>query len=420
MSRKHAHYIALVDCNNFYVSCERVFNPQLEGCPVVVLSNNDGCIIARSAEVKALGIPMGAPLFKVRQVLDQEGVRVFSSNYVLYGDMSARVMQTLALLAELEVYSIDEAFLDLSGCPDLAQMAQEIRRRVKQWTGIPISIGIGPTKTLAKIANKRAKQLPEGIFALTTQEVDPLLASLNPEDIWGIGRRWSRRLQALGINRALDLKQARPELIKQKLGVVGQRIVLELNGIACLPLEFCPQPKQLITVSRSFGSVVETLVEVQEAVATFLCRAAEKLRHQDLAAQAVTVFLQTNRFVDPDPYQSATFSLFVASADSRELLHWAMRLTESLYEKGKRYKKAGVMLLDLVPAAQVQMGLWGRGDSARSRRLMRVLDRINQSMGREMIRYAVTGLDRRWEPQAKYCSPRYTTQWRELPIVHAI
>ncbi len=415
--------IALVDCNNFYVSCERVFQPKLQQQPVVVLSNNDGCVVARSPEVKALGITMGTPLFKIRPLVDKHQIQLFSSNYALYGDMSRRVMQTLAQFTpEIEIYSIDEAFLDLSHIPDpeLEAYCQEIRATVQCWTGIPVSIGIGESKVLAKIANKKAKRSESGIFNLCAlPDPDELLGQLQVEDIWGIGRKWSQRLRGIHINTALELKQARPELIRQKLGVVGQRIALELRGACCLPLEQCPQPKQSLTVSRTFGRAIEDLTELKEAVATYLSRALEKLRRGEQVAQILTVFAMKNRFDDQDPYRSGSVSLLVATDDTSELLPLGLRLTEELFELGSRYKKAGVMLFGLGAAAQIQGGFWDERDRERARQLMRCLDQINRELGSETIRYAATGIQRDWETKARYRSPRYTTQWSEIPVVRA-
>ena len=298
---------ALVDCNNFYVSCERVFQPCLNGKPVVVLSNNDGCVIARSEEAKALGIPMGLPFFQMRERFTGHTIETYSSNYALYGDMSTRVMTILKQFSpEVEVYSIDEAFLNLAGCGngDLISYGHLIHRSVKQWTGIPISIGIGETKTLAKLANRLAKRSDhvQGVVDLTSsQHQDDILASIPVKDIWGIGRSYSRLLQSNGIRTALELRDADDRWIRQQMGVVGVRIVWELRGISCLPLELSPPPKKSLMVSRSFGRPIATLDEMREAVATYTTRAAEKLRRHRLAAGILSVFLMTNRFKEDEP-----------------------------------------------------------------------------------------------------------------------
>src|SRR4029434_9630627 len=293
---------ALLDCNNFYVSCERLFQPALLGKPVVVLSNNDGCVIARSDEAKALGIPMGLPAFKLADLVKAHPIEVYSSNYTLYGDLSARVMTTLTQWTpDVEVYSIDEAFLKFATLPPaaLTVYGQSMRATIQQWTGIPVSIGIAPTKTLAKLANRLAKRSPQGVVTLTaSSEIEATLACTRVEDIWGIGPGYTRRLKLYDIRTAMQLRDANDRWIRQQLGVVGQRTVWELRGISCLPLELCPPPKQSLMVSRSFGRPITSLTEMREAVATYTTRAAEKLRRHDVAAGVVTVFLMTNRFTD--------------------------------------------------------------------------------------------------------------------------
>src|SRR2546428_11886799 len=295
---------ALIDCNNFYVSCERLFQPTLLGKPVVVLSNNDGCVIARSDEAKALGIPMGLPAFKLANLVKEHSIEVYSSNYTLYGDLSARVMTTLTQWAPaVEVYSIDEAFLQFSLVPPNALTAygQSIRATIQQWTGIPVSIGIGPTKTLAKLANRLAKRSPEaqGVVALTCpSQIEATLSQTLIEDIWGIGSGYTRRLKAHEIRTALQLRDVNDRWVRQELGIVGLRLVWELRGISCLPLELCPPPKQSLMVSRSFGRPITTLTEMREAVATDTTRAAEKVRRYQRAAGVVTIFVTTNRFAE--------------------------------------------------------------------------------------------------------------------------
>jgi len=300
---------ALLDCNNFYVSCERLFQPMLQGKPVVVLSNNDGCVIARSDEAKALGIPMGLPAFKLTELLQEHPIEIFSSNYTLYGDLSTRVMKTLTQWAPaVEVYSIDEAFLDLTGLSTdaLAGYGHTMRATIHQWTGIPVSIGIGPTKTLAKLANRLAKRSLEaqGMVALTSpSEIEAILAQMPIEALWGIGPGYTRCLKAHDIRTALQLRDANDRWIRQQLGVVGQRIVWELRSISCLSLERCPPPKHSLMVSRSFGRPITTRTEMSEAVASYMSRAAEKLRRSHGAAGVLTVFLMTNRFTE-EPQQS--------------------------------------------------------------------------------------------------------------------
>jgi len=415
---------ALIDCNNFYVSCERVFQPTLSGKPVVVLSNNDGCVIARSEEAKALGIPMGLPAFQLADLPQEQPIEVYSSNYTLYGDMSARVMTTLAQWTpDVEVYSIDEAFLKFTALsPEaLSGYGQTIRTTIQQWTGIPVSIGISSTKTLAKLANRLAKRSADakGVVVLTSpMEVQAVLAHTPIADIWGIGPGYTRRLKAHEITTALQLRDANDRWIRQQLGVVGQRIVWELRGISCLPLERCPPPRQSLMVSRSFGRPITTLTEMREAVATYMTRAAEKLRRHQVAARVVTVFLTTNRFRDEPQYtNSATMPLPVATQDTGELITYALEGIEQLFCEGYRYKKAGVHVTELVPAYQIQAHLFDRHDRERSRRLMAAIDAINTQWGSGTVRYAAVGLQPRWRMRCVRRSPRYTTRWEELAVV---
>src|SRR5712691_2464181 len=394
---------ALIDCNNFYVSCERVFQPALCGKPVVVLSNNDGCVIARSEEAKALGIPMGLPTFQLTDLLQVHPIEVFSSNYALYGDMSARVMTTLAQWApDVEVYSIDEAFLHLSPLESdaLSAYGQTMRTIIQQWTGIPVSIGIGATKTLAKLANRLAKRSPEarGVVTLTSPaEVEATLAQTPIEDIWGIGLGYTRRLKAHDIRTALQLRNVHDRWVRQQLGVVGLRIVWELRGISCLPLERCPPPKKSLMVSRSFGRPITALAEMREAVATYTTRAAEKLRRAQRAAGVLTVFLTTNRFTDEPQYaDSVTIPLPVATQDTAELIRYALQGIEQIFHNCYRFTKAGVILTALVPAHQVQTHLFDQHDRERSQRLMAALDAINTQWGTGTVRDGAVGLQPRW------------------------
>jgi len=410
--------------NNFYVSCERVFQPTLSGKPVVVLSNNDGCVIARSEEAKAFGIPMGLPAFQLADLLQDQPIEVYSSNYTLYGDMSARVMMTMAQWTpDVEVYSIDEAFLKLSALPPegLSVYGQTMRTTIQQWTGIPVSIGLGPTKTLAKLANRLAKRSAEagGVVALTaTSEVEAALAQTPIEHLWGIGPGYTRRLKAHAITTALQLRDANDRWIRQLLGVVGQRIVWELRGISCLPLERCPPPKHSLMMSRSFGRPITTLTEMREAVATYMTRAAEKLRRHHVAARVVTVFLTTNRFRDEPQYtKSATMPLPVATQDTAELIRYALQGIAQIFREGYRYKKAGVMVTELVPAHQIQAHLFDQHDRERSRRLMAAIDAINTQWGSGTVRYAAVGVQPRWRMRCVRRSPRYTTRWEEPAVV---
>lgn len=417
---------ALVDCNNFYASCERVFNPKLNGKPIVVLSNNDGCVVARSNEAKALGIGMGVPEFQIRSVLRTHRVQVFSSNYTLYGDLSQRIMETLEQFSpHIEVYSIDEAFLSLLGFArrDLTEYGRQIRRTVKQWTGIPVSVGMAETKTLAKIANRIAKRNPDmgGVCdLLACPDREALLEGVAVEDVWGIGPNYARLLNQHGLTTALQLRQADDQWIRKHLGIVGVRLVYELRGHSCLDLDECPAPKQGITCSRAFGRSVCTLADMEEAVSSYVSRAAEKLRGEGLAATVLTVFLMTNAFTDEPQYRnSVTCSLLVGTDTTSELIRVALKGLRSIYRDGYRYKKAGVMCTALVSASQVQPDLFDHQDRPRSKRLMAALDAVNDRWGAGTLEYASSGLTKTWKTQFHRRSPAYTTDWNELPFVRA-
>jgi DNA polymerase V len=420
-----APIFALADCNNFYVSCERVFRPSLEGRPVVVLSNNDGCIIARSDEAKALGFAMGDPYHLNRDKLTRHGVAVFSSNYALYGDMSRRVMDTLGTFTpEIELYSIDEAFLNLAGFErrGLADYARLIRATVRRDTGIPVSIGIGPTKTLAKVANHLAKAQPEtgGVCDLAEMDVDHALASIEVGEVWGVGRRWAKWLEEQGIATALDLKRADPKAIRSKMTVVGERLVYELNGRPCLPLELVTPPRQGLTVSRSFGQTLTALRPITDALVSFVGRAAEKLRRQQFMAGQVMVFVTTNRFSATQPFyaNSATVKLPYPTDFTPTLVEVAAQLLETLYRPGFHYQKCGVMLLDLSPTSHGQTDLFDPRDRAREARLVRALDVLNTDHGARTVRVGnVSGKRPAWAMRQAFRSPRYTTNWWELSVV---
>ncbi|XSG84576.1 MAG: Y-family DNA polymerase [Methylohalobius sp. ZOD2] len=420
---------ALVDCNNFYASCERVFQPRLDGRPVVVLSNNDGCVIARSQEAKALEIPMGAPYFKIEPLIRRHRVAVFSSNYALYGDMSRRVMQVLAGFApRIEIYSIDECFLDLAGMPaNLTAYALEIARTVRQWTGIPVSIGIGPTKTLAKIANRLAKRggSPDGPMLDWERLPSPesALAAVPVEDVWGIAGRSGKRLRALGIDHAQALREADPKRLRQHFGVVMERIGRELRGVSCLPLETIPPHRKQILTSRSFGRRLTEFDDLRAAVTAFAARAGEKLRDQELCAQALTVFLHTSPFDSRQPYyaNARTLAFERPTQNTGDLIRAAVRGLTQIHRPGPAYQKAGVMLLDLVPTGIGQGTLFDIETKRprRSEHLMTVLDDINRRYGRQTLHYAGEALSGRWRMRQTLKSPSYTTRWKALPVVHA-
>ena len=420
---------ALVDCNNFYASCERVFRPALEGRPIVVLSNNDGCVVARSAEAKALGIPMAKPWFQLEPGLRGQRVAVFSSNYALYGDLSRRVMQVLAdFCPRLEIYSIDECFLDLSGMPgDRTAFGLEIVRRVKRWTGIPVSVGIAPTKTLAKAANRMAKrgQGPAGPVLEWARLPDPraTLAALAPEDIWGISTRLGDRVRRLGLASALALAEADPRVLRRAGGVVLERLGRELGGTACLALEDVPPPRTQILVSRTFGERLARAEDVQAAVAAFAVRAGEKLRRQQRCTRAATVFLQTDAFDREGPryFNGATVVMERPTSDSGKLVRAALQGLERIFRPGLAYRKAGVLLPELEPAGMEQGVLFSAepADDARTARLMECLDRINRIPARRAVRYAVELCGDGWRMRQRRKSPAYLTDWAELPVAWA-
>ena len=420
--------IALADCNNFYCSCERVFNPVLMGKPVVVLSNNDGCIISRSDEAKALGIPMGAPLHEQQEVIRKHGVRVFSCNYTLYGDMSARVMSILrAEVPAIEVYSIDEAFLSL---PEnfTEEMARALRSKVLRWTGIPVCIGIATTKLLAKAANRHAKknkEMTSGVFDITGKE-DIILARMETGDLWGVGKNLAQRLKGMGITTALEFKYADPHAIRKGMGVVGERMLRELRGIPCLELEEMPPDRKGVMASRSFGQLVESLEELEEALANHVARASEKIRRHGLLATRLEVFLQTNRFRKEDPQYCPGIAVTLdrPTNATAELMTASRGLLHRIYRTGYRYKKTGVMLSNLVSEQEYQPELFDCPDQG-SIRVDRIVDEINRRLGdpkSPVITRAAQGnvcSGKGWRMKAERHSPNYTTNWRELPVVKA-
>ena len=410
--------VALVDCNNFYASCERLFQPRLRGKPVVVLSNNDGCVIARRNEAKAIGIAMGAPWHLSKETFKRHGVIVRSSNYTLYGDISRRVMRILSTFTpHLEIYSIDEAFLGLEGFGDRIEgHARDIRRTVLQWTGIPVSIGIAPTKTLAKAANRLAKRGNGVSLLMTTDAQSEALAQLKLTDLWGVAGRMEKRLAAIDITSPLQLRDADVHVLRQHAGVVIERMALELRGISCAGLlELVPQAKSIMC-SRSFGRAVTARRELEEALSTYAERAAAKMRRQDLATSTIQVFVTTNPFKAQETQYTAstTITLPVATANSTKLVKAATTALARLWRDGVRYKKAGVVLLDLVDARTVQADLWTSPDLPRSLRLMQAMDKLNAVYGRETLSLASSGRKVAWALRAEKRSLRYTTDWNEL------
>ena len=421
--------LALVDCNNFFCSCERVFNPALMGKPVVVLSNNDGCIISRSDEAKALGIPMGAPLHEQQEVIRKHSVQVFSSNYTLYGDMSARVMSILRdEVPAIEVYSIDEAFLQLpEGFTE--ETARALRAKVLQWTGIPVCIGIGATKLLAKVANRHAKKnkaMTGGVFDLSGYwDPDGILSGMETGDLWGVGKNLAQRLRGMRVKTALEFKQADPAAIRKSMGVIGERMLRELNGIPCMELEEIPPDRKGVMASRSFGSPVEILEELEEALANHVARASEKIRRYGLLATRMEVFLRTNRFKKDDPQYcpGVGITLDRPTSSTAELMAAARDLLHRIYRPGYRYKKTGIQLAHLVAEDEYQPELFDRPKTRID--VDKIVDEINRRMGdpkNPVITRASQGTSRSgkgWRMRSERHSPHYTTDWKELPEARA-
>lgn len=426
--------MALVDCNNFYVSCERSFNPDLEGRAVVVLSNNDGCVISRSNEAKAMGITMGVPFFQLVELRKENDIRFFSSNYALYGDMSARVMATLGrFVEEVEVNSIDEAFLNLLGYetayPDLAAFAQTLRSTIRQWTRIPVSIGIAPTKTLTKIANYFAKSYPkyEGVMLLDTPErINAALTYFKVENLWGIGRQYADLLRRNGIDTAAKFAALPDDWISDRLTVNGLRVAYELRGVPCKLLEPDTQPKKSICTAPSFGRSVYDFDTLNQALITHLSRAAQKLRKQQSAASSITVFAHTNRhkrsFADGDRqgvpvkqyYNSRSTELPHPTDSTHELAQYAHALLKSIFVFGYDYQKVGLMLTGLVPAGHQQGHLFTDAPDGKLSTLSHLMDAINHRYGRDKVRLAGAGYDSSWHNRRDWRSPGYTTDWNGI------
>ncbi|MCD5360412.1 Y-family DNA polymerase [Chromobacterium aquaticum] len=418
---------AQVDCNSFYASCERVFNPRLAGVPIVVLSNNDGCIVSRSAEAKALGVPMGAPYFQQRARLEQLGVAVFSSNYTLYGDLSGRAMRLLAGFARAqEVYSIDECFLDIGGEPEPTRLAQQMRDTMLRGLGLPVCVGIGPSKTLAKLANHLAKLDPsrDGVMnlqALDASERLALLAMVPVEEIWGVGRKLSAKLRLERIGHAAALAEADRDWLIRRFGVTVARIADELDGLSCLSLEEALPPRQSLMSTRSFGHKVTRLEEAREAVAMHAAMVAERLRRQGSLATFLQVSLQRGVYqLGTVQSDSEVVPLLPLSADSRALVKAALLALERLWRPGAAYQKCGVMAWQLVDADKAQGDLFaGPAEDEKSQRLMAAMDAINRRMGRGTVKLLAEGLEQGWKMKQDLLSPAYTTRWNEVPVVKA-
>jgi len=436
--------IAIADCNNFFASCERVFNPKLIKKPVVVLSSNDGCIIARSNEAKALGIKMGEPFFKCADLIKKHNVFVFSSNFSLYGDMSARVMQTISELAtDIEIYSIDEAFFYMQSPVIDFKTNQEkldwytnhakyIKKQVYQKTGLPMSIGIGPTKTLAKIANKIAKKFPEfeNVFDITNlsgvasaktdhPKLDDILKNIEVGDVWGIGYRYAEFLKRYNIKTAYDFKQCDEAWVRKNLTINGLKTLLELKGTSCIKLEDNLDEKKSITVSRLFGKNITELNDLKEAVSYHITRAAEKLRRQNMSTSVITIFIAFANYYDPHKqYLSSTVTLPIASSYTPTLIQYAIQCLEKIYKKGVTYKKAGIILSDFCSASSIQLNPFEKiPNIEKQSQAMATVDKINSKMGKNKLFFAISGTKHIWQPKLEKKSPCYTTNWHDILTV---
>lgn len=408
---------ALVDCNNFFASCERVFQPNLRNVPIIVLSNNDGCVVARSSEAKALGIPMGEPVFKLAKLIERHGIVVFSSNYALYGDMSHRVMTMLSQFVEdMEIYSIDESFLSLKGFDNynLKDYGSTIVRTVTKGTGIPVSMGIAPTKTLAKMASKYAKKYKgyNGVCVIDNEEKRiKALKQFDIGDVWGIGSRYRKKLEYYGVKTAYDFTQKSESWVRKMMTVVGVRTWKELRGIPSIELEKVAPDKQTICTSRSFGELIEDFDTLMESVANFTASCARKLRAQRSCASMLQVFIYTNRFREDLPQYSNSQMITVPTptSDVTELIHYARLALKNIYKEGYQYKKAGVIVMDIVPQSCVQQNLFDERDRIKHEKVLEVLDAVHKKYGTRMLKVAAQGTGKKWALKSEYLSKQYTT-----------
>ncbi len=424
-STQYTKKIGLVDCNSFYVSCERLFNPKIRRKPVVVLSNNDGCIISRSNEAKALGIKMGEPYFKAKDIIIKNNVNVFSSNYSLYGDLSRRVMRTLKRFnSDIEVYSIDEAFMNLSNFSDkeIEEVGKEIRSTVLKWTGIPTSIGIAKTKTLSKVANHIAKKTKAGVTSLIgIENLDPILEKVEINDVWGVGRQLTKFYQKNGIYNAKQLKNKSNTWIKKCSNVLSSRTAMELRGISCIELEKTTSKRKSCVVSRSFGKRVENFQELKEAVASYCLNASEKLRSENLVAKALTVFVRTSPFQRNFGYysNSKTIDFPIATNNSIETVKTAITILESIYRNGYRYQKAGVMFSGLSDENSKE-NLFASEKDEKINKLMRSIDKTNFRFGRRTLSIASAGIRKKWFMKREHSSKIDTADFYCIPTIKAI
>ncbi len=423
-SIQYTRKIALVDCNSFYVSCERLFNPKIRKKPVVVLSNNDGCIISRSNEAKALGIKMGEPYFKAKDIIVKNKVNVFSSNYSLYGDLSRRVMRTLKRFnCDIEVYSIDEAFLDLTNYLDdeIEKVGREIRNIVLKWTGIPTSIGIAKTKTLSKVANHIAKKKESGVTSLIgIENIDPILEKIEINDVWGVGRQLTKFYRKNGVFNAKQLKNKSNTWIKKSSNVLSSRTAMELKGVACIDFEKTSSKRKSCVVSRSFGKRIEIFQELKEAVASYCLNASEKIRSEELVAKSITVFIRTNPFQNRFGYYSNSQSLDfpIATNNSIEIVKAAVSILEKIFKNGYRYQKAGVMLTGLSNRDN-NKNLLHTDKDEKINKLMRSIDNTNYRYGRSTLSLASAGVQKKWNMKRQYSSKIDTSDFYFLPKIRA-
>ena len=413
--------IALVDCNNFYASVERVFNPSLHDMPIIILSNNDGCVVARSNEAKKLGIPMGEPFFKVEKLVSAHNIAVFSSNYTLYADMSDRVVKTLAsFVKDMEIYSIDESFLDLTGYDynNLDDFGKEITRTVKKNTGIPVSMGVAETKTLAKVANKFAKKYKQyNSVCIIDSEVKRIkaLKRFDINDVWGIGRQYGKLLSYHGIKSAYDFTLKSESWVRKNLKVFGVRTWKELQGEPCFDLE-TPRDKKSICTSRSFGEMVTEASVLEEAVANFAAACGRKLREQNSCASMLTVFILTNKFRSdlPQHFESKTVPLLVPTSGAGELITAARKALQKIWIPGYAYKKAGVVVSGIVPGNEIQLSFWDESDRLRLNRLYNIVDRVNRKNGNNTLKMAAQGFCKKWRLRNEHLSRMYTTNFNQI------